>query len=327
MAPQDLAELRLLGPGFNWMKIQGIIAVGVGGYDSPLPKGAKVSVMTYDPGKACMEGPQLVAEGKIHAAITTPPWFARMAVAGKGYYSSPLPLSSLARFPHFDQLALAVRKEAGLASFGEFIEKKFPLRISTAPPGHPAYWVVDQIFQAYGCRFEEVERWGGKVSWDERQRGRLEALRANLVDAVFDEALMTQRWKVVTDEFDFTFLPVEEQALRHCEEMGMKRGWIPRGRLRGVDRDIPTVDFAGWLLYCREDFPDPYAYYVVKAIDDQKKMIESVFQPGQGLTGGIVPAELWRDTEIPLHPGAEKYYREKGYMAESKRKEEIYERR
>ena len=314
MTARDLAELRFLGPGFNWMKIQGIIAIGVGGYDSPLPKGTKVSVTTFDPGTACMEGPRLVAEGKFQTGITTPPWFGRMAVEGKGYFSSPLPLRALARFPHFDQLALAVKKEVGLTRFSELIEKKVPLRISTAPSNHPAYWVVDEIFKAYGSRFEDVERWGGKVSSEERQRKRQDALRDNLVNAVFDEALMTQRWKAAADEFDLTFLPVEEQALRYCEKMGMKRGYIPQGRLRGVDRDVPTVDFAGWLLYCREDFPDDYAYYVIRAIDENKKMIESLFQPGQGLTGGVVPSELCQSTEIPLHPGAAKYYREKGCL-------------
>lgn len=314
MDAKNLAELRFLGPGFNWMKIQGIIAVGMSGYNSPLPQGTTVSVTTFDPGAACMNGPLLVAEGKFHTAITTPPWFGRMAIEGKGYFSSPLPVRALARFPHFDQLALAVKKSTGVNSFAELIEKRYPLRISTAPSNHPAYWVTDQIFQAYGCRFEDVGRWGGTVSSEERQKGRLDALRSNQVDAVFDEALMTQRWKVITDEIDFHFLAVEEHALVHCERMGMKRGWIPHGRLRGVDGDIATLDFAGWLLYCREDFPDEYAHCIVKTIDEQKQLIEGVFQPGQGLTGSIVPNEFCRDTEIPLHPGAAQYYREKGYL-------------
>ena len=144
MDAKNLAELRFLGPGFNWMKIQGIIAVGMSGYNSPLPQGTTVSVTTFDPGAACMDGPLLVAEGKFHTAITTPPWFGRMAIEGKGYFSSPLPVRALGRFPHFDQLALAVKKSTGVNSFGELIEKRYPLRISTAPSNHPAYWVTDQ---------------------------------------------------------------------------------------------------------------------------------------------------------------------------------------
>lgn len=311
---KSLQELRFLGPGFNWMKIQGMIAVAVGGYDSPLPPGTKVLVETFDPGKACMEGPLLVSEGRVHTAITTPPWFARMALEGKGYFSSPLPLKALARFPHFDQLAFAVKKETQLKSLKEVIDKKFPLKISTAPPGHPARWVIEEVLKVYGCELADFDRWGGKVTAEDRQKGRVEALRENSIDAVFDEALMTSRWKAITDGFDFAFLPMEEEALRHCESIGMNRGRIPRGRLRGVDADVPTIDFAGWLLYCREDFPGDYVYHVVKAVDDKKELIESLFQPGQGLTGKLVPNELCRDTAIPLHPGAVKFYQEKGYL-------------
>jgi TRAP-type uncharacterized transport system substrate-binding protein len=311
---KSLRELRFLGPGFNWMKIQGMIAVAVGGYDSPLPPGTKVAVETFDPGAACMEGPLLVARGEVQTAITTPPWFAKMALEGKGYFSSSLPLRALACFPHFDQLAFAVKKETGLKTLGEAIEKKFPLKISTAPPGHPGRWVIEEVLKFSGCKLADFERWGGKVTSEDRQKGRLEAVRENSVDAVFDEALMTPRWKTITDEFDFTFLAVDEDTLRRCESMGMERGWIPLGRLRGVNADVPTIDFAGWLLYCREDFPDEYAYFIVKAIDERKNLIDSLFQPGQGLTGKIACAELCRDTAIPLHPGAVTYYREKGYL-------------
>ena len=314
MTTNDLKKLYFLGPGFNWMKIQGIVAVGIGGYDSPLPAGTKVFVETYDPGKACMEGPLLIADGAVHTAITTPPWYASMALQGKGYFSSPIPLKALARFPHFDQMAFAVRKDLGVKSIRDIFEKKIPLRISTGSPGHPACWIIDRMLEYYGHTLIDIEKWGGKVTSEERQRGRLEALKSDQIDSIFDEALMTQRWKVVTDEFDFDFLPVEEAALKHCERLGMKRAVIPKGRLRGVQEDVPTIDMAGWLLYCHETLPNEIAYHVVKALDSQKKMIESLFQPGQGLTASLNMNELCRDTEIPLHAGAARYYEEHGYL-------------
>ena len=62
MDSNEFEEIRFLGPGFNWGKIQGTIAVGVGGGDSPLPAGTRVSAETYDPGKACMQCPKSVVE-------------------------------------------------------------------------------------------------------------------------------------------------------------------------------------------------------------------------------------------------------------------------
>ena len=173
---------------------------------------------------------------------------------------------------------------------------------------------MDRILDYYGCAIREVEQWGGRVTSEDRQAGRLESLRSGQINAIFDEALMTQRWKVCTDEFDFDFLPLEDAALKHCENLGMKRSVIPKGRLRGVEADVPTVDMAGWLLYCHEALPGEIAYHVIKALDSQKKMIESLFQPGQGLTGSLDMKDLCRDTEIPLHLGAARYYQEHGYL-------------
>ena len=107
MDSNEFEEIRFLGPGFNWGKIQGTIAVGVGGGDSPLPAGTRVSAETYDPGKACMQCPKSVAEGRLDMAITTPVWYAAMAFLDKGYFPSPLP-------PFVPSLALPTSKSLPL---------------------------------------------------------------------------------------------------------------------------------------------------------------------------------------------------------------------
>ena len=143
----------------------------------------------------------------------------------------------------------------------------------------------------------------------------LAAMKAGELDAVFDEALMTVPWKQITDSVDLTFLPVDRDVLQALDrKYGMRSGVIPQGRLRGVTSDVATIDFAGWILYCREDLPDELVYLTVGALEQQRAQIESLFQPGQGLTGPIDLATMGRNIELPLHPGAEKYYRERGYL-------------
>src|SRR5262249_34846185 len=77
-------ELRILGAGHNWMTVASLLAAGLGGYESPLPEGSTVAAISGDPGYMCMEAPRLVAEGHYHMAITTPWWYARMAIEGRG---------------------------------------------------------------------------------------------------------------------------------------------------------------------------------------------------------------------------------------------------
>jgi TRAP transporter TAXI family solute receptor len=324
-------EVKLLCAGSNWIKVGGMISLGLTGYYSELPEGSSVSVHTAHTGRMCLAGPGLVDSGVYHFGMTTPPWLARTAAEGRGAFGfaeKKLGLRAVARFPHFDQLALAVRSDLGVTSIRQLKERKIPLRISTAPThlDHPVGWVLDVLLAEYGMTIDDFARWGGSVTYGDRQPnfmekvpgGRLDrvsAMNSGALNAVFDEALMTVPWQQIADSVDLTFLPIEREVLQSLERKhGIRAAVIPKGSLRGVAEDIPTIDFAGWIFYCREDLPDRLVYLTVKGIEEQRQQIESLFQPAQGLTGPVDPSAMWRDVELPLHPGAEQYYREKNYL-------------
>ena len=57
------------------------------------------------------------------------------------------------------------------------------------------------------------------------------------------------------------------------------------------------------------------AYFTIRAIDEQKTFIDRIFEiPLGGLTSQVDMREIARGLPLPLHPGAERYYREKGYL-------------
>ena len=55
--------------------------------------------------------------------------------------------------------------------------------------------------------------------------------------------------------------------------------------------------------------PDDFAYAVAKAIDERKDLWETGFEHY-----AYDPNQVWKAYGVPLAPGAERYYREKGYM-------------
>jgi uncharacterized protein len=323
-------EVKLLTAGSNWLKVGSMVGLGLTGYFSALPKGSTVSIHTMHTGEACLIGPGLIDKGTYHMGITTPPWLARTAAEGKGkgFSERPLKLRSMCVFPHFDHLALAVQKDLGITSIRQIKEQKVPLRISTAPThlAHPVGWVLDMLLAEYGMTIDDFEKWGGSVTYGDRQpnllekvpEGRLDrvtAMKTNALDAIFDEALMTLPWKQVADAVDLNFLPIDEDVLHALEKKyGMRRGAIPKGSLRGVTKDVPAIDFTGWILYCHQDLPDDLVYLAMQGLDQQRAQIESLFQPHQGLTGAIDLSKMHKGVELPLHPGAERYYKSKGYM-------------
>ena len=312
-------DVVFLAGGQNWINIGSRVALGLSGYYSRLPKGSTVSVTTADPGEMCFQGANWVNEGRAHMAITTPAWFVSLAAEGRDPYSEPMPLRTLAHFRHDDRMAFAVRKECGINSFTELREKKYPLKVSTVPPQnwHPALWGTRIILEEHGIALEDFEEWGGKLLSDRPRFINAPGIppASEGFDAIFDEALMTRRWKNLTDNYDIVFLPIEDDAMKRLEARGWKPGVIEKERFRGMTEDVPTIDFSGWILFCREDLDEELAYHTIAAIDEQKESINEVFAgPFGAMTTPIGMDRLAADPPVPLHPGAERYYRENGYL-------------
>jgi len=87
-------------------------------------------------------------------------------------------------------------------------------------------------------------------------------------EAIFDEAIMTNRWKNLTTKYNLRFLPIDGDILQRLERKGWKPGVLPKGTFRGVDEDVPGIDFTGWYLFCRQDIDEELAYLTVRQSTD-----------------------------------------------------------
>ena len=74
-----------------------------------------------------------------------------------------------------------------------------------------------------------------------------------------------------------------------------------------------SIDFSGWSLVTHRWLPNKLAYAAVETIDERQSAIPVDDDKTLDMK------DLCRSTEkcplhIPLHPGALKYYKEKGYL-------------
>lgn len=305
-------QLKLLAPGQNWMDIGGIIAVGMAGYYSKLPTGSTLAVVSGNPGELCLEAPRLVAAGIYDMAITTPLWYVKAAIEGRAPFSEPLPLCVIGVFPHDDRLMFAVRRETGIESLHDVRERRLPLKVSmpTREMRHPAGWVVEEVLAEYGISTHDIEAWGGEILRDrpKHMNSPLGTPVDPRFDAVLDEAMMTHRWKTITDDHDIRFLPLDDHVLAALRGRGMETAPIPAGRFRGVETAIPTLDFNGWAIIARTDMPDEVAALTAEALIEGADRITARFPPPHGaMTDRLTRAAL-TDTTPPIHPGARSYY-------------------
>jgi len=97
--------------------------------------------------------------------------------------------------------------------------------------------------------------------------------------------------------------------IKLAKEYEMQRHDIPNGLLRGIHRPIPTVTRSGHAVYGRDDMPNDFAYAVARALDRHQDLLE-----WSHLNLSYNPRTVTRAIGVPLHPGAARYYRERGYL-------------
>lgn len=240
-----------------------------------------------------------------------------MALLGVGPYRKTLALRAIGVFPSWDRLAFAVRKDSGIISLEQIKEKKCPLSVSTRAGGkfHTTLYVIDEVLRAYGFSFADIQKWGGKIlrAASPSDPARAQHIKSGEVDAVFDEGIKS--WGDLALDSDMRFLPVRKEVLRRMERLGFAGASLTRDAFPNLEEEIATVDFSGWVFFCNRKLAPRLAYDMAKAIDLSHKEVAADHLNRTTMT----MQEFCRGGDggpltIPLHSGAKRYYREKGYL-------------
>jgi TRAP transporter TAXI family solute receptor len=262
-----------------------------------------------------MKAPIEVAKRRIDVAFVNPSAVVTMAYRGKGFYKEKLSLRALASFPSWDKMAFAVSKDLQINSLEEIASKKIPLRISTRSSGvdNTTNYTVAQILSLYGMSFKKISGWGGTISECPRPSSpeRIDGIKNGKVNAVFDEGLNT--WLDHALAHGFEVLPLDPRVVKQLQALGYQRSVIPKARYRKLSADVETIDFSGWPLITHRWLSNELAYSVCEAIDTRQKVITVDDEEPLNMKN------ICRGTEagplgIPLHPGAKRYYQERGYL-------------
>ncbi|MEA2639695.1 MAG: hypothetical protein QOF51_1089 [Chloroflexota bacterium] len=253
-----------------------------------------------------------VARGDVEMAFVNPSGLLTQAYRGVGLFAEPLPVRVVASYPSWDRFVCALRPNLGFATLGATLAARQPLRLSMREdPTHSTRVLVNQIFAAHGVTIDEVLGWGSSLQLnggpgDER---RLHALSAGEVDVVLDEGIRT--WLPQALAAGYQLAELDAPVMSQMEALGWRQAIIPAGRYPGLDHDHSCIDFSGWPLYTRESLPDDVAYQVVDALAARADFVpwdQPVFTRVEDLGSDLEATPL----DVPLHPGAARWYREHG---------------
>ena len=230
------------------------------------------------------------------------------AYRGTGVYAKEKPRTNLRLIANIQDpsyVLVAIKKNLGITDLAQIKQKCWPVRVLVAGVGGD---VANSILAYYGLSRESIEAGGGHM-------GASMADRNNFDIAIGGGGNMTTApewavWTEISEKFELNFVQLPEELLaKLSNDMGREIGVIPVGLYPGIDHPMRTVVRTGTVIYGRADMPDDFAYAVAKAIDEQQDLLQ-----WSHLNFSYNLHTVWKAKEVPLHPGAARYYKEMGYM-------------
>jgi hypothetical protein len=178
-------------------------------------------------------------------------------------------------------------------------------RVVLGPQGSGTEQNALQTLEVYGIKESDLgkaERIDAGAAADQLKDGRVDAafFTTGLGSAVILDAFLSG--KVVMVPID----SVPGEVLRKQYPFyTLER--IPANTYRGQEREVLTPAVMA-MLVARRDLPEDLVYKFTKAIFDNLPQFHSAHAAAKNLT----PQTALNGMPVPLHPGAEKFYREKG---------------
>ena len=273
-----------------------------------LPPGSNVDVK---PRAGGVGNPRLVAKNE------TPLGFGftvtnRWAYEGKEAYDQKLDnLRALVGGLDTYYMVAVAAKALGLTSVREIKEKKLAVKATTQPVGALGEFSARQLLRSAEMSYADLKGWGGSMQ-HAGYNVIVDAFKDGRADVLF--AVVTPKHPSVTEianGVDVKFLGLDAETIRALVPLGYVPATMPANTFKGQTEPVRTVGFPT-VLITNKDLSEPIAYTITKAVLENK---DALVRGHAGLAE-FDPATAWQPEKvgIPLHPGAERAYREKGWM-------------
>jgi len=202
-----------------------------------------------------------------------------------------------------EHIHLVTLKESGINSVADLKGK----RVSVDEPGSGTYVDANLILDAYGMTMKDIQ--------EENLKGgaATEALRNGKVDALF--VVSGYPAGALVELAAATDMKIVSLVGEGVDALTSKYGFfstssIPEGTYEGVDAAQTVAVGAQWFTHERED--TDLVYNITKALWNEKS--RRLLDVGHAKGATITAESALNGIGVPLHPGAEKYYKEMGLL-------------
>ena len=266
-------------------------------YSDNIP-GSKVQVQST---KASVENINLIAQGRgeIGFALGDSVKAAAEGDADAGFKAPVTKLRAIAAiYPNYVQIVAS--KDSGITDLADLKGKA----LSVGAPASGTELNARAIFKAAGMSYDDL----GKTEYLPFAES-VELIKNRQLDATLQSAGLG----VASIRDLASSLPINVVAVP--AEIAQKLGApfqaadIPAGTYDGQDKAVPTLAITN-ILVTSSDVSDELAYQMTKQLFEHLDVLKAAHNAAKA----IDPKTAAKNLPVPLHPGAERYYKEAGLL-------------
>ena len=275
------------------------IGVGLSQLYSNGIEGSKTSVQAT---KASVENLNLLQAGRGELAFALGDSVADAwnGVEDAGFKAPLKKLRAIAgTYPNYIQIVAS--KESGITTLADLKNK----RISVGAPKSGTELNARAIFKAAGLSYEDM----GKVEFLPYAES-VELIKNRQLDATLQSSgLGMAAIRDLAATLPITFVAIPADITAKIDNAAYLGSVIPAGTYDGQDSDVPTVAITN-ILVSHDGVSDDMAYQMTKLMFDNLDRLGNAHSAAKDikLEGAA------KGLPIPLHPGAERFYKEVGAL-------------
>ncbi|MCW5749560.1 MAG: TAXI family TRAP transporter solute-binding subunit [Alphaproteobacteria bacterium] len=201
-----------------------------------------------------------------------------------------------------ETVQLIVRADSGVAKFADLRGKS----VSSGSPGSGQWQLLGDLLEVHGMKRTDV-----KEDFSSFAQSVDKIKDGNLVASLITAGTPTSSVIDLANGHAISIVPLDGPEV---EALKKKQPYyasvtLEANTYKGQTGPVKTLAvMAIWATH--DQLPDDIAYAVVKAAYENTETLAKVHSQGKNIT----PQTALQSVSIPLHPGAAKYYREKGIL-------------
>ena len=202
----------------------------------------------------------------------------------------------------------------GIRGWADIAAKKPKMRLAINRTDNPQTTIGGpyEVMKAYGFTINDVAKWGGSYVLGNSQIG-LDALTDDKADVFMNARnLGDSLLKDIASKRPLVWIDADMAHMQKAADtFNFKADMVPKGTYPFMEKDYPTIRM--WVsLLAGAHVSEEVVYKYVKAIAENESRVQSI--GGSLKTSFTVAKMATNPANLPYHPGALRYYQEKGLV-------------